>query len=119
MKKWVKSCKHATNGILYLLKNERNFKIHTFCFMLVLVFSFFLHISLSEFIVVMLCSSVVFTAEAINTAIEKMLDEFHPEIKASIGLIKDISASSVLIAALFSAFIAAFIFIPKIIDILF
>lgn len=119
MKKWLKSFNYALAGLKYVLLNERNFKIHAFCFLLVIVFSLVFKVSSIEFFILLICSAIVFSSEAINTAIEKILDENNPEHKPEIGLIKDISAAAVLICAVFSAIIAAFIFIPKIFQLLF
>ena len=68
-----------------------------------------------EWLVVVLCITVVLTLEMINTAIEKLCDVVQPDYHPQIKIIKDIAAGAVLIAALGSIIIGAIIFVPKII----
>jgi diacylglycerol kinase len=58
---------------------------------------------------------LVFIAELINTALETLVDLVSPEINPKAGLIKDISAAAVLIAAIFACLVGCFIFLPKLI----
>lgn len=60
----------------------------------------------------------VLTAEAFNTAIEKICDFIHPELHPKIGKIKDIAAGGVLIAVLTAVVIGLIIFAPKLIALL-
>ncbi len=52
--------------------------------------------------------------EGMNTAVEYISDFIHPDRHASIGLIKDIAAGAVFIAAATAAIAALVIYIPKI-----
>ncbi|SEH60526.1 undecaprenol kinase/diacylglycerol kinase (ATP) [Halobacillus karajensis] len=103
----------AWNGIVWVFKAERNFRIHLAFALLVIVSAFLLKVSLWEWTAIMIIISLVLTLEMINTAMERLLDHFHPEIHPVIGSIKDITAGAVLVASISSVFIGLIIFLPK------
>jgi diacylglycerol kinase len=53
---------------------------------------------------------IVLVMEGLNTTIEKIMDFINPDYNTVVGIIKDISAALVLIAAAFSVVIAVVIF---------
>ena len=104
--------KAALDGLAVVFRSELNFKFHVLIFFLVLFLGFFFQIKTWEWILVLLASAMVFSAEIFNTAIENICDYIEPEMDAKIGKIKDISASAVLTCAVISAVIGFLIFIP-------
>jgi diacylglycerol kinase len=79
----------------------------------VCIAGYFFKISTSEWLAVILCFIAVITLEAMNSAIEYVVDlaspEFHPLAKKA----KDMAAGAVLLAAIGTVVIAAIIFLPK------
>jgi len=116
MRKWLNSAGHAIRGIKFLIGTERNFRIELVFALAAILLSIWLQISVLEWCIILLCIGGVLSAEAINSAIERMADfqsrEQHPDIK----MIKDISAGAVLIVAILSGMIGLIIFGQKIID---
>jgi diacylglycerol kinase (ATP) len=55
---------------------------------------------------------LVLVVESLNTAIEQLCDFIHPDHHKKIGLIKDVAAGAVGMAALFAFIVAVFIFYP-------
>lgn len=110
----MNSFKHAFNGVALFFKEEHNAWIHLFFAVLAVFLGFYLNISRDEWIAIIFAIGFVFVAEIINTAIENLSDVVTKEKNESIKRIKDIAAAGVLISALTSFFIGAFIFIPKI-----
>ena len=109
------SFKYAFNGIYYVFKTSRNFKIQLFCALISLIFSFFIEISRSNYLILIATIMSVLILEILNTSIESIVDivvkkEFSYLAKIS----KDASAGAVLLASINSLIIAGFIFIPKI-----
>lgn len=104
---------YAWQGIKSALKTEHNTWIHLALTILAILLGFILKISAGEFIALIIVTTMVWTAEIFNTAIEKTMDfiseEKHPQIK----LVKDLAAAAVLIAALAALAVGAIIFIPK------
>lgn len=115
MKKLIKSIGFAFEGILYLCKKERNFKIQSVMAILTVGFGFWLNISFTEWILVVLCITLVFAAEAFNTAIEKLCDALHPDISPKIKVVKDLSAASALLISIGVVIGGLIIFVPKLI----
>ena len=105
-----KSFAAAFRGIWMCIKTERNMKIHLLVFFYVIVVSVITKITKTELFCVLLCSCAVFAAEMINTAIENMCDEIHPDYSKHIKKAKDISAGAVLVCAIISAVIGGCIF---------
>lgn len=85
---------------------------------LVIFFSFLLQISNLEWLIVIFCIGLVLTAEIFNSAIEVLTDIVSPESNPRAGLVKDMAAGAVLIAAITSAIIGLIIFVPKLLNLL-
>ncbi|MXV51098.1 diacylglycerol kinase [Pedobacter sp. HMF7647] len=104
---------YAAKGISYAFKSQVNFKIEIFIALAAIIISFILKISFHEFLWIILSIAIVLIAELLNTAIEILVDFVSPGYHEKAGRIKDISAGLVLVAAIASACIGAFIFLPK------
>lgn len=89
-------------------------RIHTLIAILTVILGFVIKISVNEWLLVILCIGLVLTSEALNAAIEKLVDKISPQKDARAGLIKDIAAAGVLLAAVAAAAIGLIIFVPKI-----
>jgi len=108
------------NGFVYAVRNERNVGIAFVFVVLAMITSAILQISLIEWIVVVLCCGFVVTTELLNTAIEAVTDlacneEIHPLAKIA----KDVAAGATGAASVTSVIIAALIFGPRVIEMLF
>jgi diacylglycerol kinase len=115
MKRFLKGFYFAFNGIKYSFKTQLNFRIHVFLAVLALILSYILQIAIYEWIWIIAAISLVLIVELINTAIEALVDLVSPEINLKAGLIKDISAAAVLMAAIFAFLVGCFILLPKLI----
>lgn len=113
MKKWLNSAGHAFRGLQFLLITERNFRIEIFFAIAALLLGFWLRISAFEFCVILLCIGAVLSAEAFNSALERMADFQSPEVHPEIKSIKDIAAGAVMVAAIVSLIIGLVIYIPR------
>jgi diacylglycerol kinase (ATP) len=111
--KFLKSFYYALVGIRKALGSERNLKIQLCCAILTILAGFILKVSNVEWAIIIFCIGLVLTSEMFNTATEKLLNHLNPEFHPIVGLIKDISAGAVLIAATSSFIVALILFIPK------
>ena len=104
--------KYAFRGLVAALKEEPNLKFHFLIAILVIIISFYLKISKSDWITIILVIGFVIAIELTNTAIEAVVDKFvdieHPGAK----LAKDISAGAVLVTAIAAALVGIIIFMP-------
>jgi diacylglycerol kinase len=109
-----KSFYFAFKGIADLFSGRHpNAMVHLMAVVSVCIAGYFFKISTSEWLAVILCFIAVITLEAMNSAIEYVVDlaspEFHPLAKKA----KDMAAGAVLLAAIGTIVIAAIIFLPK------
>lgn len=105
--------KFAINGLLIIIREERNFKIHLTIALLTVIISGFLRINKFEWLIIILTIHFVLLMELINSVVERLIDYLKPEYNLQAKTIKDVSAAVVLIAALMSLIVGAIIFLPK------
>ncbi len=110
----IKSFYFAISGIKTFLKTQHNAWIHLFATMLVITCGWIYQVSITEWCLLIFAIGLVFTAEAINTAIEYLTDMVSPNYHEKAGKVKDLAAGAVLIAAITAVIIGLAIFFPKI-----
>ncbi|MBR7554331.1 diacylglycerol kinase family protein [Allobacillus sp. GCM10007491] len=108
----------ALTGVMTALKTEFNMRIHLIIMIVVILSGILFHISVLEWLFVMLAIGFVLALELVNTVIELLTDELFKEEHETAKNIKDISAAAVLVAAIFAAIVGVIIFLPKVIYIL-
>lgn len=108
----ILSFRYAFEGLVAAFKEEPNLKFHFLAGFLVLIASFLLNISKSDWVVVIILIGFVIAVELTNTAIEAVVDGLIQEHHPSAKIAKDISAGAVLVAALTAAVVGILIFWP-------
>ena|SRR3989338_5944751 len=114
IKHQVKSFGYAIEGVFFSFKKGTHFKIQTLALVLVVILGFVYQISKVEWLFVVLISSTILGAEAINTAIEETGDVLHPEHHPGVKLAKHCAAGGVLILSIAAVVMGLIIFLPKI-----
>jgi len=114
MKRFINSLGYALNGLRLFFSKEQNGQIQSVVAILVIVAGFAFHISLTEWMIMLVCIALVLALEMMNSVIEKLTDHLHPTRHDQVKWVKDVAAGAVLWAAIISAIIGAIIFIPKI-----
>jgi len=108
----IRSFGHAIAGIIRMVRCQHNAWIHLIATGIVIAAGFFFHLSRSEWCWIVLAASIVWTAEALNTAFEFLADAASPNFHPVVRDAKDVAAGAVLITALASLVIGAIIFWP-------
>ncbi len=116
MRKRLESFRYAWEGLVVLVRDEHNARIHLIAAAIAIAMGFILHISPMEWAIIVLCICVVIATEAMNTALEAICNRVSMERDDLIKRAKDCAAASVLITAIMSIIIAGIIFIPKLIS---
>ncbi len=111
----ARSFKYAFNGIICLLKQEPNARIHMTMIVVVIAVGLLINLHAAQWCLIVMAAGLVMMAEAMNSAIEKLVDHISPEKKEWAGRIKDLSAAGVLLAAIAAAAVGLLIFIPELI----
>ncbi|NNC50368.1 MAG: diacylglycerol kinase family protein [Flaviramulus sp.] len=114
LKNRLKSIEYAFKGAVFLVKTEASIQIQLIIAMLVTAAGFYFNISTNEWLAQIMAIGLVMSIEGINTAIEYIANFIHPERHQKIGIIKDIAAGAVFIAAIFAVIIGLIIYFPKI-----
>lgn len=110
---------YAWNGIVYFFRTQQNGRIQVIVALLAILFGYLLEISYSEWLIVIVSIAMVLATEMINTAIEYLTDIVSPDYDIKAGRIKDIAAGAVLITAIGAAIAGSWIFIPRVIELIF
>ncbi len=109
IKKNVRSYGFALKGIR-LLFAENNVKIQLVAAAIAIALGFKYNITANHWLIIAICIGMVLTAEAFNTALEKLCDHLHPQQHVGIGKVKDLAAGAVLIIAVTAAATGCLIF---------
>jgi diacylglycerol kinase len=108
----LKSFAYALQGLAHLVRTQPNARLHLLAAVLVCTGGVYFGLSQSEWLWVTVAITLVWSAEAFNTALEQLADVLHPQQHPGIGLAKDVAAAAVLIAAVGAAVIGALVFVP-------
>ncbi len=112
------SQKHAVNGLISIIKNERNFRIQLAMGFLAVLLGILLEISHTAWIAVGFLIALVLIAEAFNSVIEALSDTISKEYRVNIKYAKDVSAGCVLVSASASVVLGLIIFVPYLIPVI-
>ena len=99
-RKVLRSFRFAGRGIVDLFRYENNAKVHLLIAGLVIPVGLWLRLTRVEWAVVLTQIGLVWAAEAINTALEKLCDFVSPGLHPQIKAIKDMASGAVLILAI-------------------
>lgn len=89
----------AGAGIVRLVRDEKNARIHLLATLVAIVAGYRLDLTALEWALIVLCIAAVWAAEAMNSAIERIADVVSPEQHPMIGAAKDLAAGGVLVVA--------------------
>ncbi len=107
-----KSVQFTFRGIIWILRNERNFQFHISGLIINLFLIAFFGLSSIETALILLCCFFVLTTEALNTCVEKICDYVQPEFDPGIGIIKDLAGGAVMLATISSICVGILIYWP-------
>ncbi len=108
----LRSMKCALRGIAVMVGSQQNAWIHAAATLVVIVLGLVLKLSISEWCWIVLAIMSVWTAEALNTAVEFLTDVASPTFHPIAAKAKDVAAGAVLIAAVGSVVIGLLVFGP-------
>ena len=112
MRRRIQSLGYAFAGLAYLLKNEVNARIHAAASIIVIALGAFLHLGAHDWCWLVAAMTMVWSAEAMNTALECLADFVSSEQCPMIGHAKDVAAASVLCAAIGASVIGLLVLGP-------
>ncbi len=108
----LRSIRFALRGLKLLLRTQHNAWIHLVATVGVIAAGLGLGISRAEWCWIIIAMMLVWTAEALNTALELTCDAVSPAFHPLVGNAKDVAAGAVLVSAVGAAAIGAMVFWP-------
>jgi diacylglycerol kinase (ATP) len=102
----------ALKGAIIPFKSEMSIRIQLSLAVCTIALGFYLHISRTDWALIIIATGFVLITETLNTAIEKLVDLVSPGYNQLAGLVKDIAAGAVFMAATVSLIIGLIVFLP-------
>ena len=100
MSRIIRSFGYAFSGIAYLVKSQPNARVHAAATIVAIGLGAWLGLDACRWAVLAITIASVWSAEALNTAVEDTLDLTHPDNDPLAKSAKDVAAAGVLLAAL-------------------
>ena len=116
MFRYLRSMQYALNGLFYALRTERNVQIWLGIALVTIGIAFWLDVSQTELLIILLWMFIIGVSEYLNTSIEKLADRVTMERDEQIKHVKDIAAGATFIASMGAIVSGLIIFVPKILE---
>jgi diacylglycerol kinase (ATP) len=110
------SFNYALEGIIHVLRTQRNMRIHFAIAVAVLVVALIVNVAKLELIALLISIAFVLITEMLNSAVEAAIDIATTSFDPMAKLAKDVAAGSVLIAAANAVAVGYLVFAGKIAD---
>lgn len=118
LRKTLRSFRFAGQGALDLFRYENNAKVHLLVALVIVLLGGWLKLDLTEWAIILTQVGLVFMAEAVNTALEKLCDLVSPTVHPTIKAVKDLAAGAVLVVAIVAVLVGLLILGPKLLAVL-
>ena len=112
----IRSFRFAIRGICRLVSSQHNAWLHAAATVLVVVAGAVFHVSTNDWCWIIVATSIVWTAEAMNTSLEFLADVACTDIHPLVRDAKDVSAGAVLISAIAATIIGTIVFWPYVVN---
>jgi diacylglycerol kinase len=106
--------KHAMNGLIELIKNERNARFHLVSTAVVIYVGWSSGFTASEWLWISMAVAGVWVAELLNTSLERITDLVSPEQSELAKKAKDYAAGAVLVMAIWAIIVFLLVAVPRI-----
>lgn len=107
---------HAVRGVADLVRTQHNAWIHLGATVGIVILGTVLRVGRHDWALLALAAAGVWTAEALNSAVEFLADALHPAPHPLVGRAKDVGAAGVLLAAAGAVVVGLLVFGPPLLD---
>src|SRR5688500_4832654 len=112
----ARSFRFAAAGIVFILRTQPNARVHVLLAAVAVSLAAWLRLSPTAWAVLLVSMALVLALEAINTAIEFVVELASPQQHELARAAKDTAAAAVLIAALMSVGVGLCLFLPPLLE---
>lgn len=109
----LQSFNYAIDGLVYVLRTQRNMRIHFTVAALALGLALLLKLDSWSFVAIVFAAALVIVTELVNTAIEATIDLVTTTYDPIAEVAKDVAAGAVLLASINAVLIGYFVFFSK------
>ncbi len=106
----------AFQGVVFVLRTERNMALHFLAAVLTLLVAALLRVTLLELACLTLTIAVVLVCELTNTALEILCDIVCRDLEPRIRRVKDVAAGAVLVSAITAVIVGILVLWPRVIS---
>src|SRR5438876_9373876 len=110
------SFNYAFEGIIHVLRTQRNMRIHFAVAFVVIVVALIVNVTKLELIALLISITFVLIAEMLNSAVEAAIDIATTAFDPMAKLAKDVAAGAVLIATTNALIVGYLVFAGKVAD---
>jgi diacylglycerol kinase len=111
---WPRKFRDAFRGVKAGVRGQSSFFIHFFMTAAVIVGAVVLRVDLKDWCILLICVTIVLTAEMFNSALESMAKAITGETDPHLGNSLDIGSGAVLVASIGATIVGTVIFINRI-----
>src|ERR1700736_6131434 len=109
----IVSFRHAGRGLWLLISTQWNFRIHLLAAVIAIALAVFFQLAAFEWIILIVAIAIVLVTEALNTALERIVDLHQSELHPIARDAKDLAAAGVLVSAIAALIIGILLFAPR------
>ncbi|MBS1327907.1 MAG: diacylglycerol kinase family protein [Oscillospiraceae bacterium] len=99
MRGFLRGFMFAGRGVWFCIRHERNFRVHMAVAAYVLLLAPYFSLSRGEWAALLAVVALVLAAEAVNTAVEQVVNLASPRRRTRARVAKDVAAGAVLLCA--------------------
>jgi diacylglycerol kinase len=110
---WLQKFRDAFRGVKAGIRGQSSFFIHFFTAAAVIAAAWIMQVTWIEWCILLLCITMVMTAEMLNSSLESMAKAITGETDTHLGNSLDIAGGAVLIVSIGAAIVGGIIFINR------
>jgi diacylglycerol kinase len=110
---WIRKFRDAFRGVKEGVRGQSSFFVHFFMCTAVIVAAAVLGVDLVQWCILILCMTIVLTAEMFNSALESMAKAITGETDPHLGNSLDIGSAAVLTASVGASLVGSLIFLNQ------
>lgn len=114
----MKRFKYPFHGLHRLVTKDCHYVLHLVSTLIVIILSYFLSLNITEWLFVLSAIFLVLLTEALNTAIEEVVDLVTSDFEQRAKYAKDIASFAVLLASIYATLIGVIIYLPKLLKLI-
>ncbi len=108
----ARAFRSAWAGLAETLRSERHMRFHAAAALVVVALATWLDVAREDWLWLLLAIAAVWSAELVNTAVERTLDRISTELHPLAKTAKDSAAAAVLVMAIFAAAVGLIVLGP-------